>query len=88
MVNKFSELHNKCHKFNSPSQSLIKLNPLTPEFLKWIPPSLNFDTSVVPNRGYSQNNLQNGKSSVDPYLQCKSTLFTKGSMFYIPFNIK
>ena len=40
--------------------SIIKLgffNSFTPEFLKWTLPSLNVDTSIVANRGFSQKSI-------------------------------
>ena len=43
------------------------INPFTPAFLKWTYPSLDFDTSIVANRGVSQKSIMKMTNSVDPY---------------------
>ena len=40
------------------------LNPFTPEFLQITLPSLNLDTSIVANRGFSQNLKWNDKQCI------------------------
>ena len=43
--------------YNSTSSSITKLNPFTPEFMKWTRPSPNLVTSIVANRGFSQKSM-------------------------------
>ena len=46
-----SEEENKAKEVNQP------FNPFTSEFLTWTLPSLNLDTFIVANRGFSQKSI-------------------------------
>ena len=43
---------------------IFHINPFIPKFLKWTLPSLNLDTFIVTNRGFSQKSIM--ANSVDP----------------------